>query len=83
MTNESFEKRLKRFPDLQARMERILDITESRSGDILLGDDAEDRVTDELRQLGNEVLSGWVGSRSNEVSQSLKSSQLTKDVKKR
>ncbi len=55
----NLDERLAKFPKLRSRMEKILGIAENKDGDILLADDAEDRVTEELQRLGQEVLQGW------------------------
>jgi len=55
----SLEERLKAHPDLRSRFELILDIVDNAAGDIEKADEAERRVIEEIRQLGNEVMHGW------------------------
>lgn len=51
--------RLNRHPQLRARVERLLGVVEDATGDIIKADAAECRVIEELRQLGQEVLTAW------------------------
>src|SRR5437763_1293839 len=55
----SLEERLKDLPEVKARFERMLDGIENAAGDIEKAAEAERRVIEELRQMGNEVLHGW------------------------
>lgn len=55
----SIDGRLAGHPVLRARFERILAIAENANNAVKLADDAEDRVTEELRRLGQEVLTDW------------------------
>lgn len=58
-SGRGFEERLKDHPALKARFEMILGVVEDAAGDLQKADAAEERVTEELRKLGNEVLEGW------------------------
>ena len=51
--------RIKRHPLLRARVESLLGVVEDAGGDLEKADAAERRVIDELRQMGNEVLTEW------------------------
>lgn len=55
----SFEERLHAHPQLRGRMEALLTIVEDGNGDVQQADDAEWRVIDALRRLGQEALSRW------------------------
>jgi hypothetical protein len=55
----SLEERLKDQPEFKARIERMLDVIENAAGDVEKAAEAERRVIEELRQMGNEVLHGW------------------------
>lgn len=59
LSNHSLEQRLAAHPHLRERMERLVDIVENSAGDVVLADEAERRVIEELRQLGQEVLQDW------------------------
>ena len=64
MSNQhSIDGRLAGHPVLRARFERILAIAENADNEVKLADDAEDRVTEELRRLGQEVLTDWAQRR--------------------
>jgi len=56
---QSLEERLKDFPKLRSRIERMLEVVENSGGDVEKAAIAEEHVTEELRQMGNEVLHSW------------------------
>ena len=51
--------RLKAHPPLLARVESILSAVENETGALQEADAAEQRLIDELRQLGRESLTAW------------------------
>lgn len=55
----SLEERLKEHPELKAKIEAMLAIIENAGGDVEKAAEAERRIIEELRQMGNEVLHGW------------------------
>ena len=55
----SLEARLRDHPELRAKVESLLVVVENAAGDVEKAAEAERRVTEELRQLGNEALHGW------------------------
>ena len=57
--NPTLIERLDRHPHLRARMESLLAVVEDAAGDCAKADAAERRVIDELRQMGNDVLTAW------------------------
>ncbi len=54
-----FIARLQEHPELQARFEGVMALVENTNGDTLTADDAEQRVVEELQQLGREALQCW------------------------
>jgi hypothetical protein len=44
---------------LQGRIEAILDRVEDSAGEVERADEAEGRMIEEVRQLGNEALQNW------------------------
>lgn len=55
----SLEERLKAHPQLRKRIESLLKIVEDESDDVETADEAEQRLIDELRRMGNEALHDW------------------------
>lgn len=51
--------RLNRHPALRARIESLLGAVENEQGDLEKADAAEQRLIEEMRQLGNEALTAW------------------------
>ena len=59
----SLEQRLNKHPHLKNRIEQLLEIVENADGDLKKADEAEKRVIEELRKMGNEVLHDWAANR--------------------
>jgi hypothetical protein len=59
ITSADFMKRIKKHPALLKRVEQLLSIIEDSAGDIQKANEAEMRVIEELREMGNEVLTAW------------------------
>src|SRR6266516_138176 len=55
----SLEERLKEYPELKVKIEAMLSIIENAGGDVEKAAEAERRIIEEMRQMGNEVLHGW------------------------
>ena len=51
--------RLEKHPQLRARVGQLLDLCEDCAGDLRKADEAEQRVIEQLRALGHEVLEDW------------------------
>jgi hypothetical protein len=54
-----FFARLQRHPELQAKFEALLDVVENAAGDANKADEAEQRVFEELRQMGQQAIQAW------------------------
>ena len=55
----SLEERLQEYPELRAKIEAMLGIIENAGGDVEKAAEAERRIIEELRHMGNEVLHSW------------------------
>ena len=51
-------------PDLKKRVKSILSVAIDDGDGIVNADEAESRVIEEVRRMGNEVLTGWAESRA-------------------
>ncbi len=56
---KSLEERLSSHPQLWERIEALLNVVENNAGDIEQADLAEERVIEEVRQIGQKALSSW------------------------
>lgn len=54
-----FMKRLEKHPDLLKRFEQLLCVVENSTGELQKASEAEMRVIEELREMGNEALTAW------------------------
>lgn len=68
-TAERWDERLNRHPELKARIETLLSVVENAGGDLVKANEAEQRVVEEIQQLGQTALQGWA-SRQNQVQSS-------------
>jgi len=57
--SSSLEERLQQYPELQAKIESLLAIIENAGGEVEKAAAAEQRIIEELRQMGNEILHSW------------------------
>ena len=69
----SLEERLNAHPHLRDRIDQLLGIVEDSEGKIDKADEAEQRVIDELRRLGQEVLEDWAAGKEKQKVEELKS----------
>jgi hypothetical protein len=72
---ESLEEKLNRYPKLKSRVESLLAVVENAAGDLDKADAAEQRVIEEVRQMGNEVLHDWARSQERKKSEELEKSE--------
>ncbi len=63
--------RLNRLPQLRGRIERLVDLVEDVGDDLRTADEAERRVIEEVRRLGQEVLEGWADGQVVKCSEAL------------
>ena len=79
----TLEERLRDYPELRVRFEEMLRIVENADGDLVKADAAEERVIQELRQLGRSALQGWAERKQRLVEkESERRSEATRKVKK-
>lgn len=72
MNEKELCERLRQNPELKERVEQLLSIIENEDGEATLANDAEQRVIDELRQMGKDALQSWADRQSNKASDKLK-----------
>jgi hypothetical protein len=56
---ERIAERLIQHPELEAKIEELLDVVDNRSGEANKADDAEDLIWEELRQIGQRAMQEW------------------------
>jgi len=82
-SGEALVERLERHPGMKTRIERVLDVLENTSGDLIRADEAERRAIDELRAMGQELLQGWAEGQAQKESQRLEAdNRVVRQVKK-
>jgi hypothetical protein len=63
---KSLEERLNRHPELKTKIESLLSVVENAEGDLLKANEAEQRMIEEIRQLGQVALQGWATRQNQE-----------------
>lgn len=71
-----FEERLNRYPILKERINSLLDIVEDSSGNYKKADEAEQRLIEELRLTGNELMRGWASGKESVSAEELRRSDI-------
>lgn len=59
--------RLDRYPELKEKFEELLGVMENAQGDAVKADEAEERITEELRKIGQTALQGWANRKNERV----------------
>ena len=59
VSDEMLLERLRRQPAIRGRLVALLDVAEDSEGDLRRADDAELRLTQEIRRLGQEMMQAW------------------------
>jgi hypothetical protein len=65
--SDDFLERLQRHPQLSAKFESLLDVVENASGDVVKAHEAEQRVFEELRQMGQDAIQAWADRKHQKV----------------
>ena len=76
-TPESFEQRLNAHPELRAKFEVLLSVVENAQGDLIRADAAEQRVIEEIRQLGQVALQEWATRQEQQQSEAFRQQNPT------
>ena len=71
----SLEERLSAHPQLWERIEALLNVVENSALDVETADLAEERVIEEVRQIGQQVLSSWAEHQHQKQIELLRSAQ--------
>jgi len=68
MSELELVEKLKEHPELKERFEELLAVVENAKGDAVKADEAEERVTEELRQMGLTAMQSWADRKNERVS---------------
>ena len=69
--------RLRRHPDMMARVQSILEIARNEDGPLKTADQVEELLIEEMRRLGQTTMSQWATQAEERVSSELKSQDPT------
>ncbi len=67
MSEVELVERLREHQELKERFEELLGVVENAKGDAVKADEAEERITQELRKLGQSALQGWADRKNERV----------------
>jgi len=76
-TDEELIRRLNAHPAIRRRLESMLSAVEGESGDLKLADDAEMRMIEEVRRMGQEALQAWASRQTDQCSQEISQGKTT------
>jgi len=62
MGDEEMLRRLSSHPEIRNRIASLLSAVDDTGGDLKLADDAEMRLTQELRRMGQEAMQAWASA---------------------
>ena len=71
----NLEERLRAHPHLCERIEALLNVVENSASDVETADLAEERVIEEVRQIGQQALSSWAEHQHQQQIELLRSAQ--------
>jgi hypothetical protein len=69
--DERLVARLRKHPQSRGRIERLVDLVEDVGEDLRKADEAEQRLIEQVRRLGQEVLEGWANEQVSRRAQAL------------
>ena len=64
---KSLDERVREYPGLRERIEAVVAVVENASGDVVKADEAEQRVMEEVREMGREALQAWAERKQQRV----------------
>ncbi len=80
---KTLEERLREYPGLYERISELVAVVENAAGDVVKADEAEQRVIEELRQIGQTALQSWAERKQALVEQAAEAdAQLVRKEKK-
>ena len=74
VSDEEILRRLHRHPQIRSRVAELLAVVEDSNGDLRLADDAEDRLIEEMRRLGQEAMQSWAQGQVQRTEQEVRQS---------
>ena len=75
--------RLRGRPDLWARFEAILALTEAEGGELRTADEVEARLVEEVRRLGSEAMQDWAARAEERTAREFQSANPRASVRKK
>ena len=75
--------KLRKRPRLMERLESIIAISEAEGEKLPTADEVEDRLIEEIRRLGSEVMGQWAENAESRVGQELEQKQPGVGVRKK
>jgi hypothetical protein len=64
---KNLEERLREYPGLYERISELVAVVENAAGEVVKADEAEQRVIEELRQIGQSALQSWAQRKQTQV----------------
>lgn len=81
--SDEFLQRLQHYPELQAKVDALLDLVENAAGDSTKADEVEQLVFEELRLMGQQAIQSWAERKQHRIETDCDArSDLTRKEKK-
>jgi hypothetical protein len=74
LSDEEILRGLQRHPEIKSRVAALLAVVEDTEGDLKRADDAEDRLIEEMRRLGQEAMQSWALGQVHQTEQEVRHS---------
>jgi hypothetical protein len=74
LSDEEILRGLQRHPQIKSRVAALLAVVEDAGGDLKRADDAEDRLIEEMRRLGQEAMQSWALGQVHQTEQEVRRS---------
>ena len=81
--SKTLAEKLAAHPELEKRVSELIDIVEAESGHLDREDEAEDAVINNLRELGNELLTDWGSYKESQKFEEARALHPEADAKKK
>jgi hypothetical protein len=69
LSTQELVRRLEAHPHIRDRIASLLTVVQDDSGELKLADDAEDRVIEEVRRMGQEAMQAWANGQVDKATQ--------------
>lgn len=78
MTGQNLVKRLQKYPEIQKKVEELLDLVEDPNHKFEKANAAEQALIEDLRKMGSQIMSAWADNKHDEKATRTENDSSTK-----